>query len=144
MQLSTLTSISAVRPVPADPREEGVPRHSASDLGCKRGTSCEYIVTLNPSLVPRLAVASCFPTRADRFCYNMQVAKELAAAGIPIILSSDGSARSSYRRADAVVGPPLSRSIGSYLVEAGVQFGLAVFFSGTLSITRTKHSLLTN
>lgn len=55
-----------------------------------------------------------------------QVAKELAAAGIPIILTEDRGGPTTFRTKDALVGPPLTRSIASYLKEAGVQVGFAL------------------
>jgi imidazolonepropionase-like amidohydrolase len=55
-----------------------------------------------------------------------QVAKELADADIPLILSEDRPAPDLFRDKDAVIGPPLSRSVASYLAEAGVKFALAV------------------
>ncbi|KAJ3499349.1 hypothetical protein NLG97_g397 [Lecanicillium saksenae] len=54
------------------------------------------------------------------------VAKDLAAAGIPVILTRDRGAPTSFRTKDGFVGPPLTRSIASYLKEAGVTFGLAL------------------
>ncbi|KAJ2961277.1 hypothetical protein NQ176_g11014 [Zarea fungicola] len=54
------------------------------------------------------------------------VAKELAAAGIPIILTEDRGGPTTFRTKDALVGPPLTRSIASYLKEAGVQVGFAL------------------
>ncbi|KAL6891472.1 family 9 carbohydrate esterase [Trichoderma longibrachiatum] len=55
------------------------------------------------------------------------VAKELAAANISVILSENRPAPDAFRDKDAVVGPPLTRSIASYLKEAGVTFALAIY-----------------
>ncbi|EHK24608.1 carbohydrate esterase family 9 protein [Trichoderma virens Gv29-8] len=55
------------------------------------------------------------------------VAKELAAANISVILSENRPAPDTFRDKDAVVGPPLTRSIASHLKEAGVTFALAIF-----------------
>lgn len=57
----------------------------------------------------------------------VQVAKELAAANISVILSENRPAPDAFRDKDAVVGPPLTRSIASYLKEAGVTFALAIY-----------------
>ncbi|KAJ6785803.1 hypothetical protein PWT90_06936 [Aphanocladium album] len=54
------------------------------------------------------------------------VAKDLAAANIPVILTRDRGAPVNFRSKDGFVGPPLTRSIASYLKEAGVKFGLAL------------------
>ncbi|KAL6871097.1 family 9 carbohydrate esterase [Trichoderma novae-zelandiae] len=54
------------------------------------------------------------------------VAKELAAANISVILSENRPAPDAFRDREAVVGPPLTRSIASYLQEAGVTFALAI------------------
>lgn len=55
------------------------------------------------------------------------VAKELAAANISVILTENRPAPDAFRDKDAVVGPPLTRSIASYLKEAGVTFALAIY-----------------
>lgn len=55
------------------------------------------------------------------------MAKDLAAADIPVILSENRPAPDSFRDKDAMIGPPLSRSVASYLSEAGVTFALAIF-----------------
>ncbi|KAJ4858939.1 amidohydrolase family domain-containing protein [Trichoderma breve] len=55
------------------------------------------------------------------------VAKELAAANISVILSENRPAPDVFRDKDAVVGPPLTRSVASYLKEAGVTFALSIF-----------------
>ncbi|KAL7798441.1 carbohydrate esterase family 9 protein [Trichoderma ceciliae] len=55
------------------------------------------------------------------------VAKDLAAANISVILSENRPAPDVFRDKEAVVGPPLTRSIASYLKEAGVTFALAIF-----------------
>lgn len=57
----------------------------------------------------------------------IQVAKDLAAANISVILSENRPAPDAFRDKDAVVGPPLTRSIASYLKEAGVTFALAIY-----------------
>ncbi|EHK48366.1 carbohydrate esterase family 9 protein [Trichoderma atroviride IMI 206040] len=55
------------------------------------------------------------------------VADDLAAANISVILSENRAAPDVFRDSDAVVGPPLTRSVASYLKEAGVTFALAIF-----------------
>ncbi|PTB56681.1 hypothetical protein M431DRAFT_80456 [Trichoderma harzianum CBS 226.95] len=55
------------------------------------------------------------------------VAKDLAAANISVILSENRPAPDVFRDKDAVVGPPLTRSVASYLKEAGVTFALSIF-----------------
>ncbi|KAK5990197.1 hypothetical protein PT974_08463 [Cladobotryum mycophilum] len=57
------------------------------------------------------------------------VAKDLAAAKISVILSENRPAPDHFRDKDAVVGPPLTRSVASYLKEAGVTFALTIFES---------------
>jgi hypothetical protein len=59
-----------------------------------------------------------------------QVADDLAAANISVILSENRPAPDVFRDSDAVVGPPLTRSVASYLREAGVTFALAIFETG--------------
>lgn len=59
-----------------------------------------------------------------------QVADDLAAANISVILSENRPAPDVFRDGDAVVGPPLTRSVASYLKEAGVTFALAIFETG--------------
>lgn len=58
------------------------------------------------------------------------VAKDLAAAGIPVILTRDRGAPTTFGTRDGFVGPPLTRSIASYLKDAGVKFGLALLEPG--------------
>ncbi|XWX02413.1 hypothetical protein V2A60_010450 [Cordyceps javanica] len=58
------------------------------------------------------------------------VAQDLADADIPVILTEDRGAPTSFRTRDGFVGPPLSRSIASHLKEAGVKFGLALLDLG--------------
>lgn len=49
---------------------------------------------------------------------------------ISVILSENRPALDAFRDGDAVVGPPLTRSVASYLKEAGVMFALAIFETG--------------
>lgn len=58
------------------------------------------------------------------------MAKDLAAANISVILSENRPAPDVFRDKDAVVGPPLTRSVASYLKEAGVTFALSIFETG--------------
>lgn len=62
-----------------------------------------------------------------------QVAKELAAAEIPVILTENRGAPDSFRDKDVVVGPPLTPSIARYLTEAGVEFAVALHAWRTFS-----------
>jgi hypothetical protein len=55
----------------------------------------------------------------------VQVADELAAAKIPVILNGHRGAPSEWDTRKALIGPPLSRSPASILAEAGVLFALA-------------------
>ncbi|KND94996.1 hypothetical protein TOPH_00533 [Tolypocladium ophioglossoides CBS 100239] len=55
-----------------------------------------------------------------------QVAKDLAAANTPVILTKNRPSGDQFRSRDAVIGPPLSRSVASHLTEAGVTFALAI------------------
>lgn len=57
---------------------------------------------------------------------NFQVAKELAAADVPVILQSFRSGPSSWEKKDLHVGPPLSESQVSVLQQAGVLTGLSI------------------
>lgn len=54
------------------------------------------------------------------------VAKELAKAKIPVILTHNRGACDTWEKKDILPGPPLSRSPASVLAEAGVLFGLAI------------------
>ncbi|PLB50380.1 hypothetical protein P170DRAFT_454922 [Aspergillus steynii IBT 23096] len=54
------------------------------------------------------------------------IAKPLAEAGIPVILSGNHGAPDNWEKKNVLVGPPLSESPAKILVEAGVQLGLAV------------------
>ncbi|OAA52148.1 carbohydrate esterase family 9 protein [Cordyceps fumosorosea ARSEF 2679] len=58
------------------------------------------------------------------------VAEDLAAADIPVILTRDRGAPTTFRTRDGFVGPPLTRSIASHLKDAGVKFGLALLDLG--------------
>ncbi|KAK8136627.1 hypothetical protein PG984_004567 [Apiospora sp. TS-2023a] len=54
------------------------------------------------------------------------VAKELAEAGIPVILSATRPGFATWEGKDYLVGPPLTRSPASILSEAGVLYAVAV------------------
>ncbi|RDW75872.1 hypothetical protein BP5796_06693 [Coleophoma crateriformis] len=54
------------------------------------------------------------------------VAEELAAAKIPVILTSHRGAPDSFEKLDTLIGPPLTRSPASILTDAGVTFALAI------------------
>ncbi|QDS74888.1 hypothetical protein FKW77_003653 [Venturia effusa] len=54
------------------------------------------------------------------------VAKELAKANIPVILTRNRGACDTWEKKDILPGPPLSQSPASVLAEAGVLFGLAI------------------
>lgn len=56
----------------------------------------------------------------------MQVAKDLAEADIPVLLTEGRTVPETLRNKDALPGPPLSRSPASYLHEAGVKIGLSL------------------
>jgi hypothetical protein len=58
------------------------------------------------------------------------VAKELAKAKIPVILTHNRGAPDSWEKKDILPGPPLSRSPASVLAEHGVTFGLAIASDG--------------
>ncbi|KAK9417105.1 putative Carbohydrate esterase family 9 protein [Seiridium unicorne] len=55
-----------------------------------------------------------------------QLAKELAAANISVILSATRPGPESWDTKDSLVGPPLTRSPASILSEAGVQYAVSV------------------
>lgn len=57
---------------------------------------------------------------------SLQVAKELAEAKIPLILTANRGAPDSWETINALPGPPLSKSAATVLAEAGVLFGLAI------------------
>lgn len=67
----------------------------------------------------------------------LQVAKEIAAANIPLILTAARPAPDNWESQDVLVGPPLTRSPASVLSEAGVKFALAIQDDG-----RSSYSLL--
>ncbi|KAK0388571.1 hypothetical protein NLU13_4814 [Sarocladium strictum] len=69
------------------------------------------------------------------------IAKELAPAKVPVILTANRPGPSAFRSKDAVVGPPLSRSIASYLSEAGVFYAVAIVDGDIMSDFRI-HDLL--
>ncbi|KAL4778303.1 hypothetical protein BJX76DRAFT_362867 [Aspergillus varians] len=54
------------------------------------------------------------------------VAKPLAEADIPVILTGNRGAPDTWEKKDALTGPPLTESPAKILIEAGVQLGLAV------------------
>ncbi|GAQ45731.1 hypothetical protein AtubIFM55763_004841 [Aspergillus tubingensis] len=54
------------------------------------------------------------------------VAKPLAEAGIPVILTGNLGAPDKWEKKNALPGPPLSDSSAEVLIEAGVQLGLAL------------------
>lgn len=54
------------------------------------------------------------------------VANELAAADVPVILTRNRGAPSSFEKKDILVGPPLTRSPAAILAEANVTFGIAI------------------
>ncbi|KAK1148379.1 hypothetical protein N8T08_010190 [Aspergillus melleus] len=54
------------------------------------------------------------------------VAKPLAAAGIPVILTGNHGAPDNWEKKNVLIGPPLSESPAKILIDAGVQLGLAV------------------
>ncbi|KAK6193100.1 RNA-splicing factor [Pestalotiopsis sp. IQ-011] len=54
------------------------------------------------------------------------VADELAAAGIPVIISATRPGPTNWDRRDVFVGPPLTRSPASILSEAGVDYAVSV------------------
>ncbi|KAI3007394.1 hypothetical protein CBS147346_3203 [Aspergillus niger] len=54
------------------------------------------------------------------------VAKPLAEAGIPVILTGNLGAPDKWEKKNALPGPPLSDSSAKVLIEAGVQLGLAL------------------
>ncbi|POR34075.1 Uncharacterized protein TPAR_05713 [Tolypocladium paradoxum] len=73
-----------------------------------------------------------------------QVAKDLAAANIQVILAQNRPSGDEFRSRDAVMGPPLSRSrsIASHLTEAGVTFALELLRSPCPWITASIRSSL--
>ncbi len=54
------------------------------------------------------------------------VAKELAEAKIPVILTANRGAPDTFEKRNALPGPPLSESPAAVLADAGVKFGLAI------------------
>ncbi|KAF1988789.1 hypothetical protein K402DRAFT_373086 [Aulographum hederae CBS 113979] len=66
------------------------------------------------------------------------VAKDLAKANISVILTHVRGAPDSWEKKDILVGPPLTRSAASVLVEEGVRFGIAI---GSLEGDSHIHSL---
>ncbi len=56
----------------------------------------------------------------------LKVANELAAAKIPVILTTNRGAQETFEKRSALPGPPLSRSPAAVLAETGVLFGLAI------------------
>ncbi|KAL3418578.1 hypothetical protein PVAG01_10294 [Phlyctema vagabunda] len=54
------------------------------------------------------------------------VAKELATAKIPVILTSSRGAPDTFEKLDTLTGPPLTPSPAQILSDAGVKFGIAI------------------
>ncbi|KAH8658291.1 hypothetical protein BX600DRAFT_524683 [Xylariales sp. PMI_506] len=54
------------------------------------------------------------------------VARELAEADIPVILTANRGSIAEWATLDSLPGPPLSRSPASILTEAGVKFAIAI------------------
>ncbi|KAG4443289.1 hypothetical protein IFR05_001233 [Cadophora sp. M221] len=61
------------------------------------------------------------------------VAKELAEARIPVILTANRGAPATFDVRFSLPGPPLSRSPAAVLTEAGVKYALSVFGEGETS-----------
>lgn len=64
---------------------------------------------------------------------TLQFANELAAAKVPLILTGNHAGLDSWRKREALPGPPLSRSPADILHEAGVLFGIACPLGGKLA-----------
>src|SRR4051812_33521510 len=60
----------------------------------------------------------------------LQIAKELAASGIPLILTSVRSAPWVWENRDMLPGPPLTPSPAQLLTEAGVKYSIAIMGDG--------------
>ena len=58
------------------------------------------------------------------------VATELAAAKIPLILTSTRPAPDSFEKLDVQTGPPLSRSPAAILLESGVKLAIDIGNTG--------------
>lgn len=63
---------------------------------------------------------------------SLKVAKDLAKADIPVILTGNRGVPDSWEKKDALTGPPLTPSPAQVLADAGVKFGLALLGSSTL------------
>lgn len=61
------------------------------------------------------------------------VAKQLAKASIPVILTANRGAPAAFEDRFSLPGPPLSRSPAAVLTEAGVKYALSVFGEGETS-----------
>ena len=59
-----------------------------------------------------------------------EVADELAAAKIPVILTANRGAPDGWEKRNLLVGPPLTKSAAAVLTDAGVAFGLAISGEG--------------
>lgn len=62
-----------------------------------------------------------------------KVAEELAAADMPVILTSNRGAPDTFEKINTLPGPPLSRMAAEVLTSAGVTFGLAIAGESKLS-----------
>lgn len=58
------------------------------------------------------------------------VATELAAAKIPVILTSTRPAPDTFEKLNVITGPPLSRSPAAVLLEAGVRLAISIANEG--------------
>lgn len=95
--------------------------------------SAKLIQRLQDSILQLISLSSSFPV-VNIVIYGASeaslVATELAAARIPVILTSTRPAPDSFQKLDVQSGPPLSRSPAAVLIEAGVKLAIAIGNTG--------------
>lgn len=69
----------------------------------------------------------------------LQVADDLAAANISVILTANRGAPDTFEKINTLPGPPLSKMAAEVLADAGVVFGLAIAGESeeTFTVSRT-------
>jgi hypothetical protein len=99
----------------------------------KKDNEAVNLVILGAAGAP--AVSFSLPSSPSFLSDNRnQVANELAAADIPVILAPFRSSPDNWEKLDALVGPPLTKSSAQVLSDAGVTFALAIGGMSTLAL----------
>ncbi|RAK95545.1 uncharacterized protein BO80DRAFT_393724, partial [Aspergillus ibericus CBS 121593] len=109
--------------------QDGAEQHSIYTQAAN-GSLPVVIETYNQDDIAQLILAKRDFPAANLIVYGGHsaalVAKPLAEANIPVILTGNRGAPDKWEKKDALPGPPLSDSPAKVLLEAGVQLGLAI------------------